>query len=432
MVTTVLFLILNICYILFATETKAMAYLDPGTGNALIAICISLVGAVLFALQSLYYKLIGKKHAIEKPNQKKSIVIMSEGKSYWGTWKPIVEELINRQIHFTYYTMDFHDPCLHIDNELVDNRYIGSGNLAYSRLNKLNAEILLSTSPNIGNEEYPVKKSPLVKNMIHIYHALDDDGTYHRHALDFYDTVFLSGEFQISPIKKLEEIRGLKEKTLVPVGLPYIDELAKKVDPSVLQVKDVNKNRKTILVAPSWGTKNCLALYGVDFIKKLVAENFNIIIRPHPQTLKTEQHLLNDWQAELQGIPNISWDFEVDGSESLAKADVMISDMSGVRLDFAILYQKPVVTLETPIGKKDEYEIADLGHAWSETIANDIGVYVLKEEIDNIVTFVQQALANGTSENLIAFREKNLYNFGNSASIAVDYLVKEIGASQND
>lgn len=428
MIVTVFFVLLDILCFLIISETKAMAYLDPGTGNALIAILVSVIGALFFALQSLYYKLTGNKEIKSNSAKSKGIVIFSEGKNYWGTWKGIVEKLIEKKQPFTYYTMDLHDPCLCVVSPFMDNRYIGSGSFAYAKLNKLDAKIFLSTTPNIGTEGYPVKRSRSVKNMVHIYHGLDDDGTYHRHALDSYDTVLLSGEFQVSAIRKLETLRGLKEKNLVPAGLPYIDELAKKVGSCTVQ--DKNMGKKTILIAPSWGTKNCLAFYGVDFVKKLKEANFNIIIRPHPQTLKVEQDLLQGWQAALYDEPNIVWDFEVDGSVSFAKADLMISDMSAVRLDFAVLYQKPVVTLETPIGEKDEYEVADLGQAWSETIADKIGVYVPKEEIEDIVNFVQQTLTRGAREDLRSFREENLYNFGNSAEIVANYLIEQLNEKE--
>ena len=415
-----LFIAINICYLTFAFATRAFAYLDPGTGNALLAVLASIIAAVVFALQGLFYKLTGKK---KKASHAKSsgLVIFSEGKSYWLTWKPIVEELLSRHVHFAYYTMDIHDPCLTIENEFMDNRYIGSGTLAYAKMGRLNAELLLSTTPNIGTEGYPMKRSPNVRNMVHIYHGLDDEGTYHRHALDSYDTVLLSGEFQVKAIRKLESLRGLAEKTLVPAGLPYLDEMATRVKP-----RQEQGEKATILVAPSWGTKNCLARHGVGFIKKLASEGFNVIIRPHPQTLKVEADLLNSWQEELDGVANISWDFEADGSLSLSLADIMISDMSAVRLDFVILYQKPVVTLETTIGEQGEYEVADLGKAWSETIADRIGVFVPKEKIGDIVSFVREALASGTRENLTAFREENLYNFGTSAKAVADYVTSQV------
>ena len=391
--------------------------------NLDLTILVSIFGVAFFALQSLYYKLTGKSKQL-KNAKAKGIVIFSEGKNYWGTWKGIVEKLIEKEQPFTYYTMDLYDPCLDVASPFMEYRYIGSGTFAYSKLNKLQARVLLSTTPNIGADGYPLKRSPYVQNMVHIYHALNNEGPYHRHALDAYDSVLLSGEFQIKSIRKLEELRGLKEKNLIPAGLPYIDEMAKKIKTNAFRHKV--SDRKIILIAPSWGNKNSLALYGLDFVKKLAQKDFDIIIRPHPQTVKAEQKLLKEWQGELQGISNISWDFEVDGSESLARADVMISDVSTVRLDFAMLYQKPVVTLETPIAENGEYEWIDIGHDWDEVVVDEIGVFVPKERMGDIVTFVRDALAIGTRENLIAFRERNLYNFGTSAEVVANYLIAQV------
>lgn len=100
-------------FLIFAFTKDAYAYLDPGSGNAIICLILSLAGAVLYYLKSVFYRIIsivtGKKISHEK-NEKVSI--FSEGKNYWLTYKPIVEELIACKISFIYYTIDIDDPAL--------------------------------------------------------------------------------------------------------------------------------------------------------------------------------------------------------------------------------------------------------------------------------------------------------------------------------
>ena len=103
----------------FIPSTTAHAYLDPGSGNALIYMALSFFGAIIFSLKGLFYKIVGKKNLLEdeqalKENQH-NIVIFTEGKMYWNTFRPIVENLIKKNVAFSYYTMDIYDPCLTID-----------------------------------------------------------------------------------------------------------------------------------------------------------------------------------------------------------------------------------------------------------------------------------------------------------------------------
>lgn len=144
--------------ILFFLPCTAHAYLDPGTGNALIYVVMSFIGAVAFSLKGIVYRILGKSvdnDVSYGDYNRNSIVIFSEGKMYWYTFKPVVEALIAKKVHFDYYTMDIHDPCLEIDNMYLHNKYIGKGNRAYVKIGTLQANIVLSTTPNIGTPEFP-------------------------------------------------------------------------------------------------------------------------------------------------------------------------------------------------------------------------------------------------------------------------------------
>ena len=64
--------ILSLCFLISGTGT-AHAYLDPGTGNALVYVVISLIGAVAYAVKSAFYKIVRwKKTAVSmNPSMKK-------------------------------------------------------------------------------------------------------------------------------------------------------------------------------------------------------------------------------------------------------------------------------------------------------------------------------------------------------------------------
>lgn len=105
---------LYLLFTLAACPLVANAYLDPGSGNALIYLLFSLVGAVTYFVKSSFYKFLGifnKNYAGEASGEKihSEVAIFSEDKSYWLTFKPIVEELIKREIHFSYLSMDVED-----------------------------------------------------------------------------------------------------------------------------------------------------------------------------------------------------------------------------------------------------------------------------------------------------------------------------------
>ena len=424
-----------ICF--FVPET-AYAYLDPGTGNALIYVVLSLLGSAFFFVKGVYYRLKEKKdekrgehESIKANSAESSIVIFSEGKAYWNTYKPIVKKLIEKGQSFAYYTMDIKDPCLQIDNPLMNNCYIGNGNVAFAKIGNLNAGVVLTTTPNIGTKGYPIPRSKRIKNLVYVDHGLLADFSYlRRGALDHFDTVLLIGAYQIPLIRKLEKMRNLPEKTLVPAGIPYVEELLKRVgENTAIFNEDVLPARPqdiTVLLAPSHGAKSFLSKYGVDFIVELANKNFNIIFRPHPQSFKTDKKLLNRIKKRLNNIKNIVWDLNSDATLSFQKADILISDSSGIRVDFAFVYYKPFITMPIPSELLEDFEMADLGGSWSEAELRKagIGYTLVEEEIQDLDTIILRVLKDNHMKAIVEFRNKHIYNWGNASEAVADYLIQ--------
>ena len=420
-------IIYYICSIILLVPSTAYAYLDPGTGNILVYIVVSLIGALVFSLKGIFYKIMGRKDIASSKNgstESKSIVIFNEGKNYWNTFKPIVEALIEMKRPFSYYTMDIEDPGLTIDyeNDFMNKRYIGKGNIAYARMGKLSADVVLSTTPNIGTEGFPLPRSPKIKHLSHVFHAVSDMCFYHKGSLDHYDSVMLVGEFEIPILRKLENLRGLPPKELHPAGLPYVDVLASKVP------ADVETDGKTILIAPSWGTKGCLKLYGHKFIQELAEAGYEIIIRPHPQSWKVETEMLDKIKNDLKKYPNVKWDQDPDGTKSLSRSDIMISDTSSVRFDYVLLYKKPVITLESPMPDPEAFEMSDLKESVLEKTIAEAGITLNHETIGEIVPAVKSILDKTNSgRDLDGFRDKMIYNWGTSGKAIAQYLAGKAG-----
>ena len=432
----IIYIFLTICFFIPST---AYAYLDPGTGNALIYVALSLLGAVFYFVKGFFYKVIKRK---EEQNETQadskdadnhhSIVLFNEGKAYWNTFKPIVEKLLDKNQHFTYYTMDIEDPCLTIANRLMDNRYIGDGNIAYSKIGHLSADVVLATTPNIGTKGYPIPRSKKIKKLVHVFHAFDDLATYYKGSLDHYDAVLLVGEFEIPLIRKLEELRNLSAKELVPAGLPYMDELLKKAkqNPGVAvdnsEKPSNNPEEVTVLLAPSWGEKGFLKTLGAGFIEQLAEKKFNLILRPHPQSLKVESKLIHNLEIKLKKYNNLKWDFNPDGTDSLKTADILVSDTSAVRLDFALVYHKPFITIPSVFLQEamQHFEIADLGFSWIEENIKAIGYTLQEGEIDRLDEVIFNVLKDKSNTDILEFRDKHIYNLEESGEVIAGYLIQ--------
>lgn len=409
-----------------------LAYLDPGSGSALIGTLIAVAGAGLYSLKSFFYRLMRKPTAEElaaERNSNPDIAIFSEGANYWGSFEGIVYELISRGIHFSYYTMDLHDPGLLVDDEHMHSHlYDKNKSASFLRLSKIKAKVLLSTTPNIGTPGYPLARSPKINKLIHFFHAFADISAYHIGSLDNYDIVLTVGPQQEKPIREVERARGLKAKRIVSVGLPYFDAQYKTIkDQFHYSAAPTSTSDITILIASSWGAKGLLSEYGTEFVIKLAEAGFKVIVRPHPQSFIVEAEFLRRCKSETSSFQNITWDEDLTGVKSMMASDILISDTSSIRFDYAFLFGKPVITLDIPREKQLEYEGQYMSEIWTDAAAIRIGRIIGKSQISRIDATVREVLSTFTFKNLHSFMEETIVNCGKSVSAIVDFLIAEVG-----
>ena len=210
---------------------------------------------------------------------------------------------------------------------------------SFYKLGNIKAKILLSTTPNIGTPDYPLVRPKEVEKLVHVFHAFADISAYHIGSLDNYDIVLTVGQQQEKPIREVEDARGLKKKKIIPIGLPYFDAQYRILHANNELIKQTKEQKieksNTVLIGPSWGAKGLLKEYGTGFICCLAEAGFNVIVRPHPQSYLTESKFIEDCKEETAKYKNIIWDSEVIGTKSMMASDLLISDTSSIRFDYA-------------------------------------------------------------------------------------------------
>lgn len=105
---------------------------------------------------------------------------------------------------------------------------------------------------------------------------------------------------------------------------------------------------------------------------------------------------------ELLPFDNVEWDRQPDGFASLSRAQLMVSDISGVIFDFAFVFLRPVISVGAgPL--KDGFEAWEIPHeAWEVSALDTLGKRILPGDEKNVVEAVQALLADDSRA-----REKN-------------------------
>ena len=141
-----------------------------------------------------------------------------------------------------------------MEGEQFKPYYIGENRLIVLMM-KLETNLCIMTTPDLEN--FQLKRSYVKKDIEYIYvpHDVNSSNlTFHKNALDHFDTIFASGIRNKEEIKEREEKFSLPAKRIVEWGSGVIDNMAEAYE----RMEKAAGQKKTILIAPSWQKENIL------------------------------------------------------------------------------------------------------------------------------------------------------------------------------
>jgi hypothetical protein len=411
-----------------------LLYIDPGTGSMLFSIFMGLAAALYFFARTLLIKLKvvfsgGKSAALAKQSGRPGFVIYNEGAQYWNVFKPVLDAFERRGMPVLYLTSAEKDIFFSLSDAYrhITGEYIGGGNRAFARLNVLEADVCLMTTPAL--EVYQLKRSKGVLHYAHILHDTGDATCYRLFGLDWFDSLLLSGEYQKKDVQELERIRGTRQKELAVVGSTYLDVFAEKVK----ALPPPEENRPfTVLVSPSWGKGSLLQAFGERLLDPLAETGWRIIVRPHPQSRKSEPAMLARLEERYKNYKNykntgpLEWDYSPENLTTLSRADVMISDFSGIIFDYIFLFDKPVVYTNA-FFNMEMYDASDLDHnPWRFEAVKTFGKELKEADLAGIAALIEAAVKDEQSALAQKTAKETAWQYiGESGERAVDFLVNK-------
>lgn len=390
----------------------AQAYIDPGTGSALLYVISGVVVSVYFAARSLYYRLIDLLFRVRFRHQSCAVAIHCEDPRYEITFLPVIRALVARGIQPTLFTMYERDASFEALPEGVAHRSIRPGMLGYAYLNNLESTVLVTTTPQLDVMTF--RRSRRVRHYVHLQHALGESRYVRPFAYDYYDTILCCGETLKKNVRRMEAIRGSPPKQLLETGIPHYEILAKRA-----REAPAPSGAPTVLIAPSWGPLSMFESFGVGFVAE-IARHFQVIVRPHPQMRVSQPDLYRQILA-LQGV---SVDTERTPSSAMSAASVLLSDISGITHEFAFIYERPVLVVdrkEVTGGLEGELlgGDSDLREACKEFI-----VPVAPCELPNVVAHIRRVLEGHSAARIVDARSRLVYHYCQASEVAAEQIAE--------
>ncbi len=351
--------------------------------------------------------------------EKRDIIFYAEHGGYFSSFEGMIGEFTDKyNKDICYITSDPNDAILKTSNPKIHSYYINK--LLPFLMAFINCKVFVMTLTDLN--QFHLKRSANPVHYVYVFHALvSTHMMYNNGAFDHYDSILCVGPHQIDEIRKYEEIHSLKKKKLIKAGYHRLERIYQSYKK---YQKEQKSNKKLILIAPSWGKDNILELCGKPLIKILLDAGYRVIARPHPEARRRSPDLIASISSEFKDNPDFVLEASTKGDTSILEADVLVSECSGITLEYAFGTERPVLFIDTPIKIKNEkYKELDI-EPLELLLRSKIGVVVSPKDLEKVPQVIEQLITEKSNykEQIASLREKSVYSFGHSSEVGAEHI----------
>lgn len=178
-----------------------------------------------------------------------------------------------------------------------------------------------------------------------------------------FDVYFLYGPLlrEMFAFVQQDKPESTHHLRLMNVGYPKLDDqLNGRIDCNqVLANLKLNAGRRTVIYAPAWDPGCSLRTHGTEIVERLLADGtLNVLVKLHPGSVEPKSSPYYefytggvDWAERFRNLQqryeNLRYIDEQVVNPYLVASDLMVTDFSGVALEFMML-DRPVVYFDCP------------------------------------------------------------------------------------
>lgn len=139
-----------------------------------------------------------------------------------------------------------------------------------------------------------------------------------------------------------------------------------------------------------------------------------------------EKQIIDSLMSRYEGKSNVEWDTSSDNLPSLSKADIMISDFSGIIYDYAFMFDRPVLYSKDKV----DLRIYDAGTLSHDPIGFDvlpmIGVELVENQFESIGDVITKACCDShLGEQRRKAKDMLWQHRGESGKLVADFLIEK-------
>ena len=351
------------------------------------------------------------------------IIAYAEDDYSWNQLGPYLSAVLEgSDIHIVYVTSDPLDPLLADCPDGMTVHLIRDSISSF--LPKVDSPVFVTTMPDL--DSFHVKRSTKTLNT-YIFHSLNSISmAYRQGAFDAYDVFFCTGDHHKQELEKHFASTGKTGFELREIGYPKLDRIVS----TFANRSETTHDVPTVLIAPTWGSDNLLAVAGSDLVASFADNEYEVVVRPHPAFFESIYpagiRIVSDLQERFSGYENVTIERSITSETSFLEADLMVSDWSGAAFEYTLGTERPVLFVDVPPKVKNA-RWADLGiEPFEARMRSEIGTIVRHGDGRPILAAADSLLSSRREyrTRLRHIREAAIYNPGTSAGAGARALVE--------
>ena len=355
--------------------------------------------------------------------QLRDIVFYSAQAQYISFFEGLLNALCNRGVDICYITSDHDDPILFNHSTKITPIYFNK--LFPFVLPFLDAKVVVMTMPDL--HQFHIRRSIFETNHVYLFHSLMSTHMGFRPgALDHFDTILCAGPHHKEEIRRTEKLYNLKPKCLLEMGYYRLEKIY--TEHQNYKRNNISKGNTNpcILIAPSGHETNIVSTCARELVSTLLSAGLYVVLRPHPMTIYRMPDQLQPLIQQFGANENFQLDLETVSEKYLHRADVLISDWSGVALEYAFGTERPVLFIDLPKRQQNpDYHRIEIPPI-EVSLREKIGKVLPIQEISRVENVIAEFLGRKDQyrEEITNLRGRYVYNFGSSSEIGADYIMK--------
>ena len=359
----------------------------------------------------------------------KHLVFYAEKSGFYKYFKNIIEYLLTHSnVIIHYVTSDPKDQIFELAKVQPRIRpyYIGEKKLI-TLFMKMDADMVVMTTPDLDN--LYLKRSYVRKDIeyVYVFHGMGSTNMVVRKgAYDNFDTILCVGQHQIDELRETEEMYDLPAKNLIPCGYGLFDDLIASYEGR----ERISNTPPKILIAPSWQKDNILDTCIDRILEQLLSGDYSITVRPHPEYVKRfperTQELLRRYADVAPEKLTIETDFS--SNVTIFTADLVITDWSGIGLEYSFCTKKPSLFINTPMKVLNPDYKRYRRPPMDISSRDEIGKSLNLDELERFRGTVEDLLQNGDryAPEICALMDRCLFSVGKSGEAGGKYILSRL------